>query len=527
MLDLADDVKRIAGFPVVCPNRVTNLTAIAAQGLPDSPASMFFFRNQPVPGGCNAAGWCAGDPATVSECLKADGITLNPLRVDFAGSQIEPTSFASAAISVSVIIQIVVFISIGAYADYGMGRYRMLMAVTALGALLCLLMLAVTADTWWLGGILGVLINVVYGASFIAYNAWLPHLAAKHPDVLGKYDAASAAGRAAIQTLMDFISGRGFMWGYFGSVACMLICVVFTLLLPATIAYPINIAIAGVWWAGFAVWTFRVLRPRPGPPLPANTNPLFFSWSRTCSALSNAAKLPNLWRMLGLWFLYSDGFSVIASVGALYANSEVRFTFSKSLALSILIVLSPLCAAIGNFVWQWVADSWKLPARTMIMMNLFFMAVLPIWGLLGFATTAIGLREGWELFLGIIIYGFNLGSVQSFSRSLFASMTPRHRMSETFAVYEVTDKGSAWLGPFVVSVLQQGTGDIRWSFLYILLMLVVPGIGLLAVDPAAGHQQAIAVEIADGFILPDKDIRVAEGLEMTETPATVTTPDSA
>jgi UMF1 family MFS transporter len=216
--------------------------------------------------------------------------------------------------------------------------------------------------------------------------------------------------------------------------------------------------------------------------------------------------------MLGLWFLYSDGYSVIASVGALYANSEVRFGFSKSIALSILIILSPLCAAIGNYCWEKIAERWSLSARTVIMCTLFGMAILPVWGLLGFFTTAIGLREGWELFVGIMIYGFNLGAVQSFSRSLFASMTPRHRMSETFAVYEITDKGSSWLGPLVVSALQQGTGNIRWSFLYVLLMVFLPALGLLSVDAATGHKQAIGVELADGFIMPS----VSEGdLEMT------------
>lgn len=490
-----------AGFPAICPNIITNATLITQQQFGTVQTAMFRDLTDAAPETCNAAGWCPGEPQTVSECLQGDGRTLFQLRAD----GFDPTSFASLAISISVVVQVLVFISMGAFADFGRGRLRMLQIVTYLGSLLCLFMLTVTPAAWLVGAFLGIAVNILYGASFISYNAWLPHLAAKDPDVLAsKMAADSPDGRAAIQKRMDDISGRGFAWGYIGSVICLLITVGVTLALPAITAFPINIAIAGVWWAGFATWTFCTIKPRPGPPLPAGTEgaaALCFSWRRTCSTLGHARALPNLWTLLLLWFFYSDGFSVISSVGALFANSEIRFGFSKSLALSILIMLSPTSAAIGNFFWEWAARRFQISAKTVIVLNLFLMAIVPAWGILGLVTSTLGFRQGWELFLGIVLYGFNLGSVQSFSRSLFASMTPRHRMAEIFAIYETTDKGSSWLGPLVLSAFAQSVGNVRWIFIYILVMLILPAIGLsFLVNVQQGHRDAIAREEADGFI---------------------------
>uniref|UniRef100_A0A7S0JMM2 Autophagy-related protein n=1 Tax=Cafeteria roenbergensis TaxID=33653 RepID=A0A7S0JMM2_CAFRO len=481
-----------SGFPEVCPNVIRNATFIA-EALGVTTAEVAFRQLAPTADGC-VGDVCPGLPATVSQCLEADGSSLFPLRVNFAGTPVEPTSFASAAISLSVILQVAVFISLGAYADHGRGRLTALKVLTLLGGLLCFAMFAVNENTWWLGGIFGALINVLYGATFVAYNAWLPQLAAKHPTMLGKVDAGTAEGKASLQYLMDELSGKGFMWGYIGSVVCMAVCVGFTIFLPSSLAYPLNMAFAGAWWLAFAVWTFATLEPRPGPPLPAGVNPIAFSWRRMFATVSRARHLPQLWWMLGLWFLYSDGFNIVASVGALYANSEVEFGFSRSTALAILIILSPIMAAIGNAAWLAIAKRFDLSARTVVILNLCIIVVVPVWGLLGFATTAIGLRHGWELFVGIAVYGFNLGAVQSFSRSLFASLVPRQQLSELFALYEITDKGSSWLGPLIVALVQQASGTLRLAFIYILVMLVVPALGLLTLDVASGHRQAIAME---------------------------------
>ena len=46
-------------------------------------------------------------------------------------------------------------------------------------------------------------------------------------------------------------------------------------------------------------------------------------------------------------------------------------------------------------------------------------------------------------------------------------MCIRTKESEFFAIYEISDKGSSWIGPLVVGALHGLTGNIRYSFVYL------------------------------------------------------------
>lgn len=81
---------------------IRNATFIA-EALGATTAEVAFRQLAPTADGC-VGDVCPGLPATVSQCLEADGSSLFPLRVNFAGTPVEPTSFASAAISLSVIL---------------------------------------------------------------------------------------------------------------------------------------------------------------------------------------------------------------------------------------------------------------------------------------------------------------------------------------------------------------------------------------------------------------------------------------
>lgn len=84
----------------------------------------------------------------------------------------------------------------------------------------------------------------------------------------------------------DRISAYGFGFGYIGSVLLLLICVGIAFLVEGSAAYRINIVLAALWWLFFSSFTFRWLKPRPGPPLPeGHSGYISFSWRRGTCAL--------------------------------------------------------------------------------------------------------------------------------------------------------------------------------------------------------------------------------------------------
>lgn len=58
----------------------------------------------------------------------------------------------------------------------------------------------------------------------------------------------------------------------------------------------------------------------------------------------------------------------------------------------------------------------------------------------------VALRRYWEFYFIAGIYGVGSGVIFAFSRSLFADFIPSGYESQYFGFYEVTDRGTAWLG---------------------------------------------------------------------------------
>ena len=88
-------------------------------------ATTMFMDTNAQTSGCLADGdcvgaYCKGLPSSPSECLDAGGVHEHALRI--SGTQLDPTSYASLAASMSVLLQVFVFTAIGAVADHGESR---------------------------------------------------------------------------------------------------------------------------------------------------------------------------------------------------------------------------------------------------------------------------------------------------------------------------------------------------------------------------------------------------------------------
>ena len=88
------------------------------------------------------------------------------------------------------------------------------------------------------------------------------------------------------------------------------------------------------------------------------------------------------------------------------------------------------------------------------------------------------------------------GGTQALSRSMFASMIPRHKSSQFFAFFGVFERYAGILGPLVFASMVDATGSSRNAILAVLGFFIVGG-GLLAfVDVESGRRAARAAEAA-------------------------------
>lgn len=293
---------------------------------------------------------------------------------------------------------------------------------------------------------------------------------------------------------MNTISSRGYACGYFGAVLCLLICVGVSVSTPIPFnSYRINILISGVWWLAFSGFTFAWLRPRPGPPLPKGESYLLLPWKDLYTTFSRAKDLKHNFSFLVAWFIYSDGFSTINSIGAQYANTNINWQpLSRSLGLAGMLLIVPITASLGNIWWLWAQKRFKLTNAQVLTYNNIGMALIPAYGLTGVAHRALGFRRWWDIYIGVAIYGFNLGSVQSMSRAVYGAMIPEGQESRFFSLYSFTDRGSSWIGPAVTAAILQATGSMRLAFAYPLAALMVPLPLLVGIDYVKAEHEAKA-----------------------------------
>jgi UMF1 family MFS transporter len=84
------------------------------------------------------------------------------------------------------------------------------------------------------------------------------------------------------------------------------------------------------------------------------------------------------------------------------------------------------------------------------------------------------------MILGAFI-GIVLGGSQALSRSLFSQMIPVGKEGEYYGFYEISDKGTSWLGPLAFGLVFQLTDSYRVGIVSLVFFFVVGFFLLLAV----------------------------------------------
>ena len=113
----------------------------------------------------------------------------------------------------------------------------------------------------------------------------------------------------------------------------------------------------------------------------------------------------------------------------------------------------------------------RIGAKKSIMLNLM------IWiGLLIYAYAVLStVPQFWILATALALV---LGGSQALSRSLFSHMIPDNRESEYFSFYEISERGTSWIGPLVFGLAVQITGTQRIAILSLIAFFVL-GLALL------------------------------------------------
>ncbi len=378
---------------------------------------------------------------------KTNGGTVN-----LFGFPLEGAAFYPLCVSISVFFQVFFLPILGAIADYSHLKKRLMLTFAYMGAGATLLMFFVTANLIILGGLLFIIANLSFGAAIVFYNAFLNDLAA--PDE------------------RDSVSSKGFAYGYVGGGLALLLCLILLNVVSEEnrgLAVRLSLAGAGLWWLGFTfLFTQRRLVQRASAlKLPSGETYLSYGLKQLIHTLKELfRKYPTTLQFLIAYLIYNDGIQTIITVSTIFASSELGLSTST---LVQVILMIQFVAAGGAMAFNLLAG--RIGAKKAIMLSLVIWAGLVIYAY-GFLYTA---TQFW--IMGAIL-ALVLGGSQALSRSLFSQMIPKNKEAEYFSLYEISERGTSWLGPVAFAVALQLTGAQRVAIITLIIFFVA-GLGLL------------------------------------------------
>jgi UMF1 family MFS transporter len=86
--------------------------------------------------------------------------------------------------------------------------------------------------------------------------------------------------------------------------------------------------------------------------------------------------------------------------------------------------------------------------------------------------------------------GLVLGCAQALSRSLYSQMIPKERESAFFGLYEISEKGTSWMGNLVFAVVVGVTGSYRQAILGLIFFFIIGSLLLIFTDTTRAIHEA-------------------------------------
>jgi len=352
--------------------------------------------------------------------------------------------------------------ALGAIADRGGARVRLMVISTVLGASATLALSAVGQAHWQLAAALFLLASLGFWGGIVFNDSLLLHVA--EPD---EY---------------DLVSGYGYSLGYLGGGLLFAVNVMMTLhpqwfgLANATEAVRWSFASVGVWWLLFtvpcAVFVHEIRDQRAQVSMATAVRQGFGELRGTLREISRYR--PLLW-FLGAYILYIDGVNTIIKMAVDYGLS---LGFDQSDLIKALL-LTQFVGFPAALAFGWLGR--KIGARRGIFIALAVYLAATIY--------AYFLREARDFYVLACVVGLVQGGIQSLSRSYYGRLVPEGKSSEFFGFYNMMGKASAIVGPALVGITAAVTGDSRLSILSIVILFIAGG-ALLAVASRVERRDA-------------------------------------
>ncbi|WP_115462992.1 MFS transporter [Winogradskyella aurantiaca] len=289
-----------------------------------------------------------------------------------------------------------------------------------------------------------------YWGSLVFYNSYLPDI--------------------ALPEQQDSISAKGFGLGYLGSVILLLINLAMVMSqedgADKMQMMRYSFITVGIWWAGFSQYTFKVLPKGVSNGGKVTKAVLLHGFNELRGVWQQLKGNLRLKRYLYAFFVFSMAVQTIMLVAVYFGEEEINWgdADAKTIGLIGSILIIQLVAILGAFLTSRASAKFG-NVNALIAVNVIWM-VLCVYAYFMYTPVQFYVAAG--------IVGLVMGGIQSLARSTYSKFLPKTEDTTSFfSFYDVAEKIGIVIGMLIYGFIDQITGSMRNSILFLVVFFVM------------------------------------------------------
>ena len=288
-----------------------------------------------------------------------------------------------------------------------------------------------------------------YWGSLVFYNSYLPDI--------------------AFEEQQDSISAKGFSMGYIGSVLLLIINLAMVMSQDSgedkmqMMRY--SFITVGLWWALFSQYTFCILPKGVSNGHKVTKSVIFNGFKELRGVWNQLKENLRLKRYLYAFFVFSMAVQTIMLVAVYFGEEEIAWGSddAKTTGLIVSILVIQLLAILGAVLTSRASSKYG-NIKTLIVVNFIWMAL---------CFYAYFMKTPIQFYIAASLVGFVMGGIQSLARSTYSKFMPdTEDTTSYFSFYDVAEKIGIVIGMLIYGFIDQITGSMRNSILFLFVFFL-------------------------------------------------------
>lgn len=396
--------------------------------------------------------------------------------VTIFGMQCKDTAMISFVTAFAFLIVALFSPILSGIADYVGNKKSFLRFFCYMGAISCIGLYWFNLDNLFISYTLYFFGLIGFWSSLVFYNSYLPDIA--FPDQ------------------QDRVSARGFSLGYFGSTLLLLLNLAMVMF-PKTFgidgaeeAMRISFISVGLWWIGFSHITYYYLPKGNQNKQPITKAVIMNGFNELRKVWKQLQENLALKRYLYSYFVFIMAVQTVMLIATYFGSTEIiwknpddptlqgldKIFQVEETGLIICILLIQLIAIVGAFITSGASEKFG-NINTLLFLNAF-------WAILCVFAYFMKVPNDFYIMAGLV--GLVMGGIQSLARSTYSKLLPETEDTASFfSFYDVTEKIGIVIGMSIYGIIDQVTGSMRNSIVFLGVFFVIGFFLLLRVPKKA------------------------------------------